>query len=102
MKMIEKMSNMMEEEMQDAEKYIKCALKLKEDDVVLAKMFSDLSLDELKHAMTLHDNATRVIADYRSKGNEVPADMQAVYNYLHDKHLEKFNEIKLMQAMFRG
>ena len=102
MKIIEKLSDMMEEEMCDAEKYIECAMKWKEDDMMLAKMFSDLSADELKHAMLLHENATRLINDYKQRGNTVPPEMQAVYDYLHDKHLEKFNNIKVRQALFRG
>lgn len=101
MKIIEKLSNMMEEEMEDAEKYIMCAMNYKEDDVMMSKMFSDLSTDELKHALMIHDQATRTINEYKQKGNEVPEDMQAVYNYLHEKHMKKFNEIKMKQAIYK-
>lgn len=102
MKIIEKLSEMMEEEIKDADKYIECAMKWKEDDVMLSKMFADLSMDELKHAMLIHDHTTRLITEYKSKGNEPPAEMLAVYNYLHEKHLEKFNAIKVKQTVYRG
>lgn len=102
MKIIEKMSEMMEEEMDGAEEYIKCAMKWKDEDVLLAKMYADMSADELKHALMLHENGVRLINEYKQSGEEVPADMQAVYNYLHAKHMEKFNAVKMMQAMFKG
>lgn len=101
MKIIEKLSNMMEEEMHDAEKYIECAMRTKDSDVMLAKMYADLSTDELKHAMMIHESTVRLINEYKQTGEEIPSDMQAVYNYLHEKHMEKFNSIKVMQAMFR-
>lgn len=100
MKIIEKLSDMMEEEMEDAEKYIECAMNHK-DDMMLSKMFYDLSVDELKHANMLHENATRIINEYRQRGNEVQDDMQAVYNYLHEKHIERYNNIKLEQAIYK-
>lgn len=102
MKIIEKLSGMMEEEMQDAESYIKCALKWKEEgDVILAKMFYDLSMDELRHATMLHENSLRLINEYKATGEIVPEKMQSVYDYMHEKHIEKFNEIKLYQATYR-
>ena len=102
MKTIEKLSDQMEEEMHYAKKYIECAMKWKEEDMLLAKMYADLSTDELKHAMMLHDSATRLINEYRQSGEVVPPEMKAIYDYLHEKHMEKYNAIKLQQAMFNG
>lgn len=101
MKIVEKLSDMMEEEMYDAEKYIECAMKYKEDDMILSKMFFDLSADELKHANMLHENATRIINEYKQQGESVPMNMQAIYDYLHERHMERFNDIKLKQATYR-
>lgn len=102
MKIIEKLSDMMEEEMHDAEKYIECALRWKEEDVLLGKMYYDLSMDELKHATMLHENGIRLINEYKQKGNEVPEKMQAVYDYLHQKHVERFNKIKMQQSLYKA
>lgn len=102
MKIIEKLSEEMEEELHDAEKYIECAMKWKEDDVLLSKMYADLSADELKHALLLHENGVRLINEYKQSGKEAPVEMQAVYDYLHEKHMEKYNRIKLQQAMLKG
>ncbi len=92
----------MEEEMQGAEEYIKCAMRYKDEDVMLAKMYSDMSADELKHALALHDAAVRLINEYKQKGEVVPPEMKAVYDYLHEKHMDRFNAIKLQQATFRA
>lgn len=104
MKIIEKLSERIEDELHDSEKYIECALKWKENDndVLLAKMYYDLSIDELKHSTMLHDNIVRLINELIQTGTEVPSDMKAVYDYLHEKQIEKSNSIKVMQAMYRG
>lgn len=102
MKIIEKLSERMEDEMEDARKYIECAMKWKEEDILLAKMYADMSTDELKHAMMLHENSVRLINEYKQSGEEVPPEMKAVYDYLHEKHMEKYNAIKLQQAVFKG
>lgn len=102
MKIIEKMMDQIEEEMEGAQAYINCAMKWKDEDVLLAKMYADISTDELKHAMMLHEGSVRLINQYKQTGEVVPPEMQAVYDYLHKKHMEKFNAIKLEQAMFKG
>ena len=102
MKIIEKLSDMISDELSDAEKYAKCALKHKEERPSLAQTFYTLSIDEMKHANMLHDEVTKVINEYRSSGNEVPAEMTAVYNYLHDKQIERATSIKIIQESYRG
>lgn len=102
MKLIEKLSEMIEEEIEDAEKYAKCALKYKDTDSALAKTFYDLSTDEMRHMNLLHDEVARIITQYRKEKGEPPAAMLAVYDYLHGKQIEKAKEVKDYQAMYRG
>lgn len=101
MKLIEKLSAMVDDEIEDAMKYAKCAVKYKDEDPELAKTFYDLSTDELRHMMLLHAEVSDVIKEYRTKHGEPPAEMQAVYDYLHDKQVDKAQEVKNMQAMYR-
>jgi hypothetical protein len=65
-------------------------------------MFSTLSADELKHMNMLHDAVVKKIMAYRQTNGEPPADMQAVYDYLHEKQIEDVNEIKAMQAEYKS
>lgn len=101
MKLIEKLSDMIEEEMNDAEKYIRCAMNHKEDHPALAQAFARLSNDEMNHMTILHDQVVQLINDYRRTNGDPPEKMQAVYDYLHQKHTERANEIRIMQAMFK-
>ena len=102
MKLIEKLSEMIEEEIEDAEKYAKCALKYKDTDSALAKTFYDLSTDEMRHMTLLHDEVARIITQYRKENGEPPTAMLAVYDYLHGKQIEQAKEVKHYQAMYRG
>jgi len=100
--MIEKLSEMIEEEIEGAEEYAKCAVKHKEDNPTMASAFYNMSLDELKHVSMLHDEVVKLINQYRSEQGEAPEAMQAVYDYLHEKHIEDVNEVKMLQAQYKG
>lgn len=102
MKIIEELTEMIDEEVADAEKYAKCALAKKDNYPMLAQTFYTLANEELKHANMLHDEVVKIINDYKSKGNVVPDDMQAVYDYLHDKRIDKTNKVKLYIEQYKG
>lgn len=101
MKLIKKLSEYIEEELHGAKKYAKCALKHKDKDPELAKTFHNMSLQEMEHVNELHKQVVAIIDKYRKEGGEPPAPMMAVYNYLHEKHIDEAAEIKAMQAMFK-
>ena len=101
MKIIAKLSDMIEEEIADAEKYIRCALNHKEDNPELANTFYQLSLEEMKHMSMLHDQVTKLIAEYRKAHGEPPENMRTLYNYLHERHIAKAADTKAMQAMYK-
>ena len=102
MKIIAKLSEMIEEEIADAEKYARCALNYKEDRKALADMFYELSNGELEHMNKLHAQVVGLIEEYRKANGEPTADMKTLYDYLHKQHINKAAEVKIMLAMYKG
>ena len=102
MLLISKLSDMIEEELNDAEKYIRCAMDKKNEYPELAETFYKLSLEEMNHVAMLHTQVTALISAYRKEHGAPPEKMLFLYDYLHKKHIEKANEIKVKQALYKG
>ena len=102
MQIIKKLSEMIEEELSDAEKYIRCAEAYKEQYPTLATLFAKLSAEEMTHMSLLHDQVKLIIADYRKEHGEPPERMQGVYDYLHQKFMEESDKIRVMQNLYKS
>lgn len=100
MKKIEKLSKMIEDELQDAEKYARCALEYKE--TCMGKLFYDLSGEEMRHMSLLHNEVARQIDEHKRTKGEPPAAMLAVYDYVHGQQMERAHEVKMWQEMYRN
>ena len=102
MRIIKKLSEMIDEELADSRRYIVCAEKYKGTDEDLAKLFYQLSIEEMGHVKMLHDAVVNKIEEYRRTKGEPPALMQELYDYIHEQEIEDTAEIKRMQTAFRG
>ena len=101
MKIIKTIAEKIREEISDAEEYAKLAMTNKANYPEMADVFLNLSKQELTHANLLHEQAERLIRDYRASGKEIPAGMQAVYDWEHGKMIDGVTRIKMMQDMIR-
>ncbi len=101
MKLIQKFTELIEEELEGAEGYIKCAITHKDEHPMLAKVLFDISNDEMHHVDLLHAEVVKLIEEHRRTAGDPPASMLAVYNYLHERHIDKANKIKMLQAEYR-
>ena len=101
MKIIEILSEKIEEEICDAKSYIEMALKYKDEFPELSRTLFNLSSQEMEHMNMLHNEVTAIIKKYRETQGEPPAEMLAVYDYLHKKQIDKSTEVKMMQSMYR-
>ena len=101
MQIIKDLSEYIDEELGDSQKYAKKALCFKTENPSLAQLFYQLSIEEMDHMNRLHNEFERVILKYQEKGAEAPEGMMLAYEILHSRAIEWAKEIKVMQAMFR-
>lgn len=102
MKIIKNLVEDINEELEGAEHYAKLATQYKTDDRALADVYAKLSGVELDHVNALHEQAVRIIKNWKAtSGKEVPASMQAVWDWEHGKSVDTAARIKTMLSMYR-
>ena len=95
MKKIEQIADYIDEEINDAMKYARCAIQ-NDDDAELAKTYRTLANEELGHAMRLHDEVVRLIKKYRDEHGEPPQKMLDRYEYIHEKQVRRYADVKVL------
>lgn len=101
MKIIETISNRIEEEIQDGKTYTKLALETREEFPELSRTLFTISGQEMEHMRMLHDAVVGIINRMRNEGQEIPEKMMTIYDYLHKKHIDAAAEVRIMQAMYK-
>ena len=100
MKIIKSLVEKIDEELMDAEKYIDCAYKVRDDYPDLSAVYFRLSKEEMGHMQALHDQVVRFIENYQ-KELEVPAEMKVLYDYLHERQVEWAMKIEFKQKNYK-
>ena len=101
MQIIKCLSEHIEEELHDADTYIELAEKWKKEQPNTAKLFYELSTEEMKHVDKLHQHVTELIQAYKQEHGEPPKGMMELYSYLHEKHVAQAMRIRVKQGMFK-
>ena len=102
MKIIKCLSELIEEELHDADKYIDLAMRWKAEEPDTADLFCELSMEEMGHVDKLHEEVKELIEDYRKEHGEPPKEMMVLYDYLHEKHIGTAMQIKIKQSMYKA
>lgn len=101
MKIIKKIVDQIYDELEGAHEYIECAMHNKQEHPSIANMYYEMSLTEMTHVDKLHGAVTTLINEVRAKGEEPPPTMMAIYEYEHEKAMNKATKIKVMQEMYK-
>ena len=77
------------------------ASKYKSEYPQIANMYYEMSMVEMTHVDKLHGAVVNLINEMKMKGVEVDPKMLAIYDYMHEKAIEKATKIKMMQEMYK-
>ena len=102
MKLIQELEERIEAEISDVKCYAKMAAKLKNEHPSLAQVLYTISTQEDAHQAMLHSEIVKLIENHRKTKGEPPKEMMAVYDYLHKRHIEKLQEAKRYQEVYKG
>lgn len=102
MVIIKELSDLIEEELDGAMVYSDMAHKYKDKERTVADTLNAISVQEMAHIDMLHGLVVKKIEEYRKDHGEPPADMQAIYDWQHKKHIAKAREVKASQALYGG
>ena len=100
MKKIKKYVDGIRNELEDAKHYMEDALEYKAmGNQTRYARYKDMSMQELSHAMTLHEFAVQDIEQLKTVYSEVPSEMLDKWDKAHVDFVEKTAWIKQMQTM---
>lgn len=101
MKIIELLSEHIEDELEDACTYATLALEYKETDPEVAALFYKLSTEEMTHMDALHKRVVASIDTYKKLKSEPPEGMKALYDFMHKREISQAEKITNLQNMFK-
>lgn len=100
MKIIKCLSEDIENTLDCAEDCVKKAIMYKEEYPVAARAFYNKSATLMDTIKLSHDAVVALIEGYKKEQGEAPAPMMAIYNYMHERHINKAAAIKILQDMY--
>ena len=102
MKIIRDMICVSKDELKDAAKAARMAMKYKGVDNTSADIFANIAKQKLENANgILHSREVSLIKEYNASGKTAPAAMQAVWDWEHEQLMEDAVEIEMMLKTYR-
>ena len=97
---IKKYVEKLAEELEGAKNYMEKALEYKAaGNATRYARYKEMSIQELAHAMTLHEYAVQDIEQLKTVYPDIPQDMQEKWDKSHARFVEKAAWIRQMQSM---
>ena len=82
--------------MEEVEWYAEKAHHLRQEHKSLADAYIKIAEIHVDIYKTLHEQMVELIEEEKKKGVEVPSAMQAIWNYEHEKLINRFAEAKFL------
>lgn len=102
MKLIRELEEKIEDEIHDIKEYAEMASAVKAEHPSLAQVLYNISVQEDAHQAALHSEVVKLIEEHRRTRGDPPAEMMAVYDYLHKRHIEKLAEARRYQDLYKS
>lgn len=99
---MKKIQTQMEDELEGSCEYIKCALELKDTDRTWADAYYSMAQTEYQHMNALHGLAVAEVRRLADAGDESYSTMKMVYDYLHERLMDKAAEVQAMMTMYKA
>jgi len=101
MRIIHELEELIEEEIHDVKKYAKMAAEIKHDHPGLSHVLYSISAQEEEHQTLLHGEVVKIIENYKRTHGATPVEMQAVYDFMHRRHIDKLAEARRYQEIYK-
>lgn len=100
MRSIAKIVDWIDDEIDGSEQYAAAAISAKDaNDMESCRIYADMATAELNHADALHTIVVRKIREVESNGADVPAGMMEIWNWKHEKYIDRVAKARVMLQM---
>lgn len=100
MREIAQIVDWIDDEIDGCEKYAAAASAAKDaGDIETCRAYADMAGTELNHADALHAIVVRKIREVEARGTEVPAGMMEIWNWKHEKYIDRVAKARVMVQM---
>ena len=101
MKLIKELEEKIEDEIHDVKEYAEMATAVKDEHPSLAQVLYNISVQEDAHQAALHGEVVKLIEEHRRTHGDPPPAMKAVYEYVHQRHIEKLADARRYQDIYK-